>query len=81
MQVVVAHRIRSRLQEILDADGLNYQTAAAATGVDIGTIRRYAKNQFDRIDCNSADAICTYFKKPLGDVFFVVPNNDPGKEN
>lgn len=76
MNIVVAHRVRSRLQELLDQAGLNYQTAAIATGVDTGTIRRYAKNQFDRIDCNSADSICRYFKKELGEIFFVVPNSE-----
>lgn len=70
MQVIVSHQVRSKLQQWIDEAGLNYSSAATATGVDIGTIKRYAKNQFDRVDCQSWQAICAYFKKPLGDLFY-----------
>jgi len=70
MEILVAHRVRSRLQQWIDDAALNYSSAAEGTGVDIGTIKRYAKNQFDRVDCASWQAICTYFKKPLGDLFY-----------
>ncbi len=70
MEILVAHKVRSNLQEWIDDAGLNYTAVAFETGVDIGAIKRYAKNQFDRVDCASWQAICTSFKRPLSDLFY-----------
>ncbi|NJM67308.1 MAG: helix-turn-helix transcriptional regulator [Acaryochloris sp. RU_4_1] len=64
------HSIRCRLQEWIEESGGNYSTVAEAVGVDVGAIRRLAKNQFDRVDCVTWQAICDYFKKPIGELFF-----------
>jgi DNA-binding Xre family transcriptional regulator len=70
------HSIRCRLQEWIDDSGGNYSTVADAVGVDIGAIRRLAKNQFDRVDCVTWQAICDYFQKSLGDLFYRDYGND-----
>jgi hypothetical protein len=71
MYVVMAdkHSIRCRLQEWIDETGGNYSSVATAVGVDVGAIRRLAKNQFDRVDCATWQAICDYFEKPLCELF------------
>jgi hypothetical protein len=64
------HSIQCRLQEWIDESGENYSTIALAIGVSVGAVRRLAKNQFDRVDCLTWLAICDYFNKPLGDLFY-----------
>ena len=68
--LVASHSIKSHLQEWIEAEGLNHSTLAELAKVDIGVIRRLAKNQFDRVDCANWLAICRYFKKPVGDLFY-----------
>lgn len=65
-----SHSVRCRLQEWMESANLNYSTLSKSAGVDIGVIRRLAKNQFERVDCASWQAICSHFKKPLGDLFY-----------
>lgn len=64
------HSIRCRLQNWIDDSGGNYSTVAESVGVDVGAIRRLAKNQFDRIDCATWQAVCSYFQKPIGELFY-----------
>lgn len=64
------HSIRCRLQSWIDESGGNYSTVANSVGVDVGAIRRLAKNQFDRVDCFTWQAVCKYFRKPLGELFY-----------
>ncbi|PSB02363.1 hypothetical protein [Merismopedia glauca] len=64
------HNIRCRLQQWIDESGGNYSTVAVAVGVDVGTIRRLAKNQFERIDCGTWQATCEYFQKPITELFY-----------
>jgi hypothetical protein len=68
--LVASHSVKSRLQEWMETEKLNYSTLAEAAKVDVGVIRRLAKNQFDRVDCANWLAICRYFKKPLGELFY-----------
>lgn len=68
--MVKGHSIRCRLQQWIDEADENYSTVALAIGISIGAVRRLAKNQFDRVDCQTWEAICNYFNKPLGDLFY-----------
>lgn len=76
MEILVAHKIRSRLQEWIEEAGLNYSTTSAESEVSLDTVRRYAKNQFDRVDCESWQKICRYFKKPLSELFYEESDRD-----
>jgi hypothetical protein len=69
------HLIRCRLQQWIDESGENYSTISEAAGISIGAVRRLAKNQFDRVDCFTWQAICDYFKKPLNDLFYKTNEN------
>lgn len=70
MLIAVQHTIRSRLQEWMDDRGLDYSTLERESGVGIGAIRRLAKNQFDRVDCANWEALCKFFGKPIGELFY-----------
>jgi DNA-binding Xre family transcriptional regulator len=64
------HTIHCRLQEWIENSGENYSTIAVAIGVDVNTIRRLAKDSFDRVDCATWQAICGYFERPIGELFY-----------
>jgi DNA-binding Xre family transcriptional regulator len=70
MEILVSHGIKSRLEEWMEAEGLNYSTLAAAIGIDKNAVSRLAKNQFERVDCTTWKAVCRYFGKPLNDLFY-----------
>lgn len=70
MQILVSHGIKSRLQEWMDAEGLNYSALAVAIGIDKNAVTRLAKNQFERVDCSTWKAVCRHFKKPLNELFY-----------
>ena len=64
------HTIKCRLQEWIDEAGENYSTVAESVGVSIGAIRRLAKNQFDRVDCQTWQSVCKYFNKSINELFY-----------
>lgn len=64
------HNIKCRLQEWLDAAGLNYSTLAKESGVSILSVRALAKNQFARVDCTTWVALCRYFEQPIEALFY-----------
>lgn len=65
------HGIKSRLDEWMRGSEDNYSTLAIAVGVDVGAVRRLAKNQFSRVDCETWEKVCNHYKKPLGDLFYM----------
>ena len=62
--------IKNRLQQWLDEKGLNYSNAAEITGVHVQTVRRIAKNQSDRIDLETIEAICSGLNKPVNEFLY-----------
>lgn len=64
------HTIRCRLQEWIDAMGLTYSAVAESADVDVGAVRRLAKNQFDRVDCATWQSICKLFNKQINELFY-----------
>lgn len=53
----------------MDERGLSQVDLANETGLAIGTIGSYCRNQFTRIDCVSALVLCRYFGCELCDLF------------
>lgn len=56
----------------MTSKNLNFSQLAKETGLSPGTIRSYAKNQFNRIDVNSALVLCEFFNVPLEGLFQIV---------
>ncbi|MGH8002355.1 MAG: helix-turn-helix domain-containing protein [Brasilonema sp.] len=56
----------------MESRGLNFSQLAKETGLAPGTVRSYAKNQFNRIDVNSAVVLCDFFDVPIEGLFQVV---------
>lgn len=56
----------------MESKGLNFSQLARETGLAPGTVRSYAKNQFNRIDVNSAIVLCEFFGVPLEGLFQIV---------
>lgn len=71
MLISVQHNIRSSLQLWIDEQGLDYSSLARESGVGVAVIRRLAKNQFDRVDCANWEALCVFFDKPIGELFYL----------
>jgi transcriptional regulator with XRE-family HTH domain len=61
-----------KLQSLMDSKGLNISQLAKETGLAPGTVRSYAKNQFNRIDVNSALVLCEFFDVPIEGLFQVL---------
>jgi transcriptional regulator with XRE-family HTH domain len=61
-----------KLQSLMEARGLNISQLAKETGLAPGTVRSYAKNQFNRIDVNSALMLCEFFDVPIEGLFQVI---------
>jgi len=62
--------IKNRLQQWIDAAGLNYSRVADMAEVNVQTVRRIAKNRSDRVDLPVIQKICEAFEKPVSEFFY-----------
>jgi DNA-binding Xre family transcriptional regulator len=62
--------IRNRLQQWIDAGGLNYSQLAEKAGVSVAAVRSLAKNQATRVDLGTWERICTALDKPVQEMFY-----------
>ena len=53
----------------MDNENINIAQLARKIGVTENTIRGYAKNSFERIDCSVALTLCDYFGTTFGEMF------------
>lgn len=60
-----------RLRELIDDRGLKQLEVAVATKLSPTIIGNLYHNQFQRIDCKTAEKLCRYFGCTLGDLFQV----------
>ncbi|WP_375449105.1 helix-turn-helix domain-containing protein [uncultured Nostoc sp.] len=66
-----------KLRSYMEERGLNIAQLSREVGVTENAIRGYAKNSFNRIDCQVAMKLCSYFGVNVGDMFEIrsVANN------
>jgi DNA-binding Xre family transcriptional regulator len=60
-----------KLKEYMDVKGLNIAQLSREVGITENAIRGYAKNSFNRIDCQVAIKLCTYFDASMGEMFVI----------
>jgi len=64
--------MRCRLQHFMDEQEISQVALAKETGLAISTIGSLCRNQFTRIDCDTALVLCEYFQIGLCDLFEIV---------
>lgn len=64
--------IRCNLQRMMDERGLSQVALAKETELAVGTIGSLCRDQFTRIDCETALVLCDRFDCDLCDLFEVV---------
>ncbi len=67
-----------RLRELIDGNGLTQKGVAEATGLSPTIIGNLYRNNFRRIDNDTAETLCRHFKIRFGDLFEIDP--DPTEE-
>jgi DNA-binding Xre family transcriptional regulator len=63
--------MQCKLKQYMDMKGLNIAQLSREVGITENAIRGYAKNSFDRIDCQVAIKLCTYFDAQMGEMFVI----------
>ncbi len=63
------------LQKMMDEKGLNIAQLSRLIGITQNTIRNYVQNRFNRIDCEIAIKLCSYFDVSFGEMFEIVKEN------
>ena len=56
----------------MEEQGLSQMALAAATELAIGTVGALCRNQFTRIDCETALVLCNYFNCDLCELFEMI---------
>lgn len=72
-------KIRCRLQDLIDAQGLTRSGLAQATGLTNPAIRGLCENSAKRYDADTLAVLCDFFGCDIGELFEVVPKE--GKES
>jgi putative transcriptional regulator len=62
-------KIRCKLKDLMEKRELSQYQLAKETGLSINAIGRLYKQEFDRIDCNTAEVLCNYFGCDLCELF------------
>ena len=63
------------LQRYMKQRNLNIAQLSREIGISQTTIRGYVQNRFNRIDCEIAIKICSYFETTFGEMFEIVVTN------
>ncbi|MUG91863.1 helix-turn-helix domain-containing protein [Scytonema sp. UIC 10036] len=71
-------KIRCRLQDLIDAQGMTRSALAQATGLTNAAIRGLCENIAKRYDADTLAVLCDFFGCGMGELFEVVPKE--GKE-
>jgi plasmid maintenance system antidote protein VapI len=68
----VEHKVMMcKLKEYMDAKRLNIAQLSREVGITENAIRGYVKKLFNRIDCQLAIKLCTYFDTSMGEMFVI----------
>jgi DNA-binding Xre family transcriptional regulator len=55
-------KLKSNLPALMDARGVDQKTVAADTGLSPTTVSKFYRNQIDRFDRKTVEALCKYFQ-------------------
>ena len=58
-----------KLKNYMEDKQINIAQLAREVGITENAVRGYAKNTFNRIDCQVAVKLCDYFGVTIGDMF------------
>lgn len=58
-----------KLKNYMEDKQINIAQLAREVGITENAVRGYAKNTFNRIDCQVAIKLCDYFGVSIGDMF------------
>lgn len=58
-----------KLKNYMEDKQINIAQLAREVGITENAVRGYAKNTFNRIDCQVAVKLCDYFGVTVGDMF------------
>ncbi|MBD2667311.1 helix-turn-helix domain-containing protein [Richelia sinica] len=58
-----------RLKNYMEEKQINIAQLAREVGITENAVRGYAKNTFNRIDCQVAIKLCDYFGVSIGEMF------------
>lgn len=54
-------KLKSNLPALMSAKGVDQKTVAAATKLSPTTVSKFYRNQIDRFDRKTVEALCDYF--------------------
>jgi putative transcriptional regulator len=66
-------KIRCRLQDLIDAQGMTRSALATTTGLTSAAIRGLCENTAKRYDADTLAVLCDFFGCDMGILFEVVP--------
>ncbi|WP_460204118.1 helix-turn-helix domain-containing protein [Scytonema sp. NUACC21] len=66
-------KIRCRLQDLIDAQGMTRSALAQETGLTNAAIRGLCDNNVKRYDVDTLAVLCDFFGCGMGELFEVVP--------
>ncbi len=75
-KTLVADRVICKLKQLMDAEGLNQSQLAEMTNLAPGTVGKLYRSQFERIDCDTAIALCKFFNVDLCGLFEIQLQKD-----
>ncbi|MEC4816939.1 MAG: helix-turn-helix transcriptional regulator [Scytonema sp. PMC 1069.18] len=68
-------KIRCRLQDLLDTQGLTRSALAQETGLTSAAIRGLCENTTKRLDVDTLAVLCDFFGCNMGELFEIVSKN------
>jgi len=60
-----------KLKNFMEQKNLNLSQLSREINISISSIRGYANNTFNRIDCENAVKLCTFFGVSMGEMFVI----------
>jgi transcriptional regulator with XRE-family HTH domain len=63
--------VKCKLRDFMDEREFTQQEVAARTGLSPTIIGRLYHNRFSRLDNQTVIKVCTLFKVPLGEMFYI----------
>lgn len=72
-------KIRCRLQDLMDAEGMTKTALSQATGLTTAAIRGLCENTSKRYDVDTLAALCEFFECDMNALFEIIPRH--GKDD
>lgn len=74
-------KLRCKLQDLIDENGLTRTALGEATGLTAGAIRGLCENTAKRYDADTITVLCVYFNCQISDLFELVPKRGNFEED